>query len=158
MASRIRREHRRARGISGAGRRSQDQGGGARCGPGAAGPRGGGEGEDHGQDRAVGREAAQVMGEVAMSAIDAESEVASDRLERRWFACMHAANAEARRMRGAARGDGFGRGRRGTLACRAGTLEELRDALAEAIAELAVERRALRGLFQAESERISTAA
>lgn len=93
-----------------------------------------------------------------MSAIDAESEVASDRLERRWFACMHAANAKRAECEALLEVMASVRASWHQSRVELGTLEELRDALAEAIAELAVERRALRGLFQAESERISTAA
>lgn len=93
----------------------------------------------------------------AIFEIDQESEVACDRLERRWFACMHAASAKRAECEALLEVMASVKARWHESRVELGKLEELRDALAEAIADLAVERRALREL-PAPANRISTAA
>lgn len=93
-----------------------------------------------------------------MTEIDAESEVASDRLERRWFACMRAASAKRAQCEALLEVMASVKASWHESRIELGRLEELRDALAEAIDGLAVERRALRELIAPVGGRISSAA
>ena len=93
-----------------------------------------------------------------MIEIDDENEVAGDRLERRWFACMHAASAKRAECEALLEVMSSVKASWHESRVELGKLEELRDALADAIANLAVERRALRELFAPAADRISTAA
>ncbi len=78
------------------------------------------------------------------AAIGEESEVTCDRLERCWFACMRAASAKREECEALLEVMAQVKASWHESRVELGKLEALRDALAETIADLAVERRALR--------------
>lgn len=93
-----------------------------------------------------------------MSTRNAEGDGAADLLERRWFASMAAARAKQAECEALLEVMTLAKASWHDSRAELLKLEVLRDALAEAVAELAVERRVLRELFEPASERICSAA
>jgi hypothetical protein len=94
----------------------------------------------------------------AISGPNAENDAAANMLERRWFASMSAARAKQAECERLLEVMAMVKASWQDSRVELGKLEALRDSLADAVAELAAERQALRELFAPSAERISTAA